>query len=241
VARESRTEDGITLVVDVDKVVTGVKEHNKGLGAFVRSLMEKKGAKLSPDEDKELDDKIGVKDGGPIDKVLDKATGVDEADDEHDDEDEKREKRERRERREGKERREEETEEEDEAEEADDEGLDEKVKSKLRAERAKRKEAERERDRALKIAERATSRRKTLEDAQLADAVLDDMKIPDSYRERLRYELTGRDLTEAEMRTHVKGFDLAFIRPLAESAGVPVGQYAGAGGTKPKFDFKRGN
>ena len=61
----------------------------------LREALSEAGVKLTPSQDDEVDRKLGVVDGSPIDKVLDKVTGVAQDDDEPDDDDQEQESRKR--------------------------------------------------------------------------------------------------------------------------------------------------
>ncbi len=218
-----KNQDNLQLTIDVESVRGGVKSLLEAAKSAFKERLTEAGATLTPEDDAELDRKLGIVDGGAIDQVLDKATGV--ADEPDEDEDEE-----------------------------DDEGAtlttpttptgvsddvddmsEQEAKDALRKERAARKEGE-EKARAGE-AKMAEARRITAR--VMADEVLAECNIPETFRPRLRHELMREGhKSKAEMTKVVKDFDLAYIRPRLEGTGVAGFREAASAAAGGNFTFE---
>lgn len=211
----------LTLTVDADKVKEGVKtlaEAQKTKLAEAKNKLKEAGVSLTPEQDKALDDALGVVDGGAIDKLIDEATGV--SDDGASDETI-----------------------EDGMAEGDPEGGDavdamshddlKAAHKKLLAAHAKlqaTKTQESARDKGLVEAAQRTLRENA------AKGICEELKIPETFRPRLVGELVAFDNAK-KMREHAQAFDKAFIRPVLDGTGVaPVRE----SGRKLTIDFSFG-
>jgi hypothetical protein len=196
--RMSKTKTDLSLVLDADKVKSGVTELLEKQKQTLKAKLAESGVTVTPEQDQEIDRALGIVDGGALDQVIDKATGVQDDDEE-----------------EG-------------ApvepaapsagamtEDADIESMSpDQLKAALKTARGQLAVKE------SKLGETA-GRLSLIERQRMAESVVAGENIPETFRPRLIDELVSRGFTkEKAMREHAQAFDKAFIRPHLDGAGA---------------------
>jgi hypothetical protein len=232
---KTKKEADVKLTLDADAVRTGFKtllESGKTAtkAAMVKIIETATGAKVTPEQDAEIDRQLGVVDGGALDKVLDDATGV--SDEEGDPA----------------------TPEgavapggsmggDCEADDAEIEAMPDDpkfLKAQLKKERSKRATAESAVEDAEERATEAERRAGLQTRERMAESVMAQLEIPEDFRPRLGHELIANGFThEKSMREHAQAFDKAFIRR-GDGAGLVSGAAAAGNGklTADSFSFE---
>ncbi len=238
-ARRERDPLDLTLTLDADKVRAGAAKLFEGAKQSVKEALVEAagGVQLTPEQDAALDKALGLVDGGALDQLIDQATGVaddDDADaDDADDAD---------------------------ADDADDAGAaddnddqtiegdvteadiekmsEKELKAALKKEREARKVAEKSATRESARAKTVTSQASRVVRERMADDVISELNIPESFVPRLKHEIIREGLSNAAaMRKHAQAFDHAFIRPVLEGAGAIASDRRATGAPRISFDF----
>jgi hypothetical protein len=237
--RVATGSNNIKLTLNEEKIREGLTELNESqktkVRAFLKGITIGEGAgaaklELTAEQDKELDRVLGIVDGGALDQVLDKATGVSNEEDDEVEEGAKGGSG---------------GETDDDPPEIDEAAIKKMSPAQLAAafkkERARREAAEKKVEKSdKKVAEaaRASEQASLVVREHMADNVMAELNIPEAHRPRLKRELIREGYTtDAKMRTHVKEYDVAIIRGGDGSGNAGGGSASGGDAKKITLSF----